>query len=118
MPRRIPRKTTGEPAISAEAQAVALCFVFGPISAPRHDRVIDMLRIVQQSTQLPAAPDALYEIYLDPRRHVAITGSPMVRIAPSEGAEFYGRFSSFPRIVGLCRLGAASNGGQRTPMER
>ncbi len=48
-----------------------------------------MLKIVQQSTQLPATPEALYEMYLDPLQHAAITGSPVVRIAPAEGAEFW-----------------------------
>lgn len=48
-----------------------------------------MLRIVEQSVQLPASPDALYDMYLDPREHAAITGSPVVRIAPVEGAEFW-----------------------------
>lgn len=48
-----------------------------------------MLKIVQQSAQLPAKPEALYEMYLDPRQHAAITGSPEVRIAAKEGAEFW-----------------------------
>ena len=48
-----------------------------------------MLRTVEQSVQLPAAPAALYRMYLDPLEHAAITGSPAVRIAPEEGAEFW-----------------------------
>jgi activator of HSP90 ATPase len=48
-----------------------------------------MLKIVEQSVLLPAAPDSLYRMYLDPREHAAITGSPVVRIAPEEGAEFW-----------------------------
>ena len=48
-----------------------------------------MLRIVEQSVRMPAAPDALYRMYLDPVEHAAITGSPVVRIAPEEGAEFW-----------------------------
>jgi activator of HSP90 ATPase len=48
-----------------------------------------MLKIVQQSTQLPATPEALYAMYLDPLQHAAITGSPVVRIAPTEGAKFW-----------------------------
>ena len=51
--------------------------------------MIDMLKIVRQSAQLPAAPEALYAMYLDPRQHAAITGSPLVRIAATEGAEFW-----------------------------
>lgn len=48
-----------------------------------------MLRIVEQSVRMPAAADALYRMYLDPAEHAAITGSPVVRIAPEEGAEFW-----------------------------
>ncbi len=48
-----------------------------------------MPKIVQQSALLPATPEALYTMYLDPRQHAAITGSPVVRIAPQEGAEFW-----------------------------
>jgi len=48
-----------------------------------------MLNIVQQSVQLPAAPQALYAMYLDPIEHAAMTGSPLVRIAPTPGAEFW-----------------------------
>jgi len=48
-----------------------------------------MLKIVEQSVQLPAGPDALYRMYLNPHEHAAITGSPVVRIAPEVGAEFW-----------------------------
>jgi activator of HSP90 ATPase len=48
-----------------------------------------MLKIVQQSVQLPADAEALYEMYLDRRQHAAITGSSEVRIAAEEGAEFW-----------------------------
>jgi activator of HSP90 ATPase len=48
-----------------------------------------MLKIVEQSVELPAAPDALYQMYLDPHQHAAITGSAVVRIAPEVGAEFW-----------------------------
>ncbi len=61
-----------------------------------------MLRIVEQSVQLPAAPDALYRMYLDPHEHAEMTGSTVVRIAPEEGAEFSafdGRISG--RILAL-----------------
>jgi len=62
-----------------------------------------MLKIVEQSVQLPADPDSLYRMYLDPHQHAAITGSPVVRIAPVEGAEFWafdGRIHG--RILALC----------------
>ena len=48
-----------------------------------------MLKIVEQSVQLPAGPDALYRMYLNPHEHAAITGSPVVSIAPEVGAEFW-----------------------------
>src|SRR6266853_6674695 len=48
-----------------------------------------MLKIVEQSVHLPAGPDALYRMYLNPHEHAAITGSPVVRIAPEVGAEFW-----------------------------
>jgi activator of HSP90 ATPase len=51
--------------------------------------VNEVPKIVQQSAQLPATPEALYAMYLDPLQHAAITGSPVVRIAPKEGAEFW-----------------------------
>lgn len=48
-----------------------------------------MLKIVSQSVVLPARPESLYEMYLDPVKHAGITGSPVVRIAAKEGAEFW-----------------------------
>ena len=48
-----------------------------------------MPKIVQQSAALPAPPEALYAMYLDPVQHAEITGSSVVRIAPKEGAEFW-----------------------------
>ena len=60
------------------------------------------MKIVQQSVSLPARPEALYDMYLDPRQHAAMTGSPEVRIAAKEGAEFRafdGRISG--RILAL-----------------
>jgi activator of HSP90 ATPase len=48
-----------------------------------------MLNIVRQSVQFAATPDSLYQMYLDPVQHAAITGSPLVRIAPAPGAEFW-----------------------------
>jgi activator of HSP90 ATPase len=56
---------------------------------PTSETVNGMLKIVEQSVHLPAAPDSLYQMYLNPHQHAAITGSPVVRIAPEEGAEFW-----------------------------
>lgn len=39
------------------------------------------------AASLPASPDRLFDIYLDPREHAAFTGSP-VTIAPHAGALF------------------------------
>jgi activator of HSP90 ATPase len=47
-----------------------------------------MPKIVQQSVTLPAAPEALYAMYLDAGQHAAFTGGGAVRIAPEAGAEF------------------------------
>jgi hypothetical protein len=33
-----------------------------------------MLKIVEQSVELPASPAALYSMYLDPGQHAAFTG--------------------------------------------
>jgi activator of HSP90 ATPase len=63
--------------------------VGGPEPLAHLKTVNAMLRIVEQSVQLPASPDALYGMYLDPNQHAAITGSPVVRIAAKEGAEFW-----------------------------
>ena len=46
-----------------------------------------MPRSLQQTVRLPASPDELFDSYLDPRRHAAITGQP-VRIAAAPGSEF------------------------------
>jgi activator of HSP90 ATPase len=59
------------------------------VDATLRYEVRDMLNIVHQSVQLPATPEALYAMYLDPLQHAAITGSPLVRIAPTPGAEFW-----------------------------
>ena len=48
-----------------------------------------MLKVVQQSVCFAATPENLCQMYLDPARHASITGSPMVRIGPSAGAEFW-----------------------------
>jgi activator of HSP90 ATPase len=44
-------------------------------------------RIIQQTVVLPAPAEQLYEAYLDPAAHAAITGRP-VTIRAEEGAEF------------------------------
>jgi len=49
-----------------------------------------MIRIVQHSVLLPAAPDRLYRQYLDPVAHAAFTGGGEVQIAAKIGAEFHG----------------------------
>lgn len=46
-----------------------------------------MPKTIQQSVTLPASATQLYRMYLDPRRHAAITGSP-VRIAARPGSAF------------------------------
>ena len=43
--------------------------------------------IIRQSVVLPAAADRLFAMYLDPRRHAAITGGP-VKISAKPGAAF------------------------------
>ncbi|HUE14451.1 MAG TPA: SRPBCC domain-containing protein [Planctomycetaceae bacterium] len=46
-----------------------------------------MPRNVVLAASLPASPDRLYDMYLDPRLHAAFTGAP-VTIEPRAGAEF------------------------------
>src|SRR6266849_8286628 len=46
-----------------------------------------MPRTLQQSVRLPAPADELFDSYLDPRRHAAITGH-AVQIAAAHGSEF------------------------------
>lgn len=46
-----------------------------------------MKRIIQQSVTLPASPDRLFDMYLDPVSHAAIAGGP-VTINPAVGSEF------------------------------
>jgi hypothetical protein len=74
-----------------------------------HKKVIAMLRTVEQSVQLPAAPAALYRMYLDPLEHAAITGSPVVRIAPEQGAEFW----AFDGRCEYCFISLFGRGGGR-----
>jgi activator of HSP90 ATPase len=46
-----------------------------------------MPKTIQQSVTLPAAAAHLYRMYLDPRRHAAITGAP-VKIGARPGSSF------------------------------
>jgi len=38
------------------------------------DRIPAMPKTIQQTVRLPASPDDLFDAYLDPARHAAITG--------------------------------------------
>ncbi len=46
-----------------------------------------MLKLIQQSVVLPATPERLYEMYLDPVLHAAFTGAPAM-ISEVPGSEF------------------------------
>ncbi len=46
-----------------------------------------MPRTIQLAASLPAPPDRLFDMYLDPVQHAAFTGSP-VMISAEPGAEF------------------------------
>lgn len=46
-----------------------------------------MRSIIYQTVTLPASAEALFDMYLDPARHAAITGQPVV-IGEDSGAEF------------------------------
>ena len=61
-----------------------------------------MLKIVQQTVELPATPSELYAMYLDAPSHAAFTGGGAVAIAPIPGTEwsaFEGRIHG--RILAL-----------------
>jgi activator of HSP90 ATPase len=61
-----------------------------------------MLKIVQQTVELPATPSDLYAMYLDAPSHAAFTGGGTVAIAPVVGTEwsaFEGRIQG--RILAL-----------------
>jgi len=45
-----------------------------------------MPKSLQQTVRLPASPDELFDSYLDPKRHAALTGKP-VQIAAAPGSE-------------------------------
>jgi activator of HSP90 ATPase len=47
-----------------------------------------MPKTLQQSATLPAAPAALYTMYLDAAAHAAFTGGGPARITPEPGGEF------------------------------
>ena len=46
-----------------------------------------MRNVIRQSVDLPASAEALFDMYLDPVVHAAITGNP-VQIGKETGAEF------------------------------
>lgn len=46
-----------------------------------------MPKLVQQSVTLPAPPERLYDVYIDPVLHAEFTGAPMT-IGSAPGAEF------------------------------
>ena len=46
-----------------------------------------MPKLIQQSVVLPASPDRLYDMYLDPAVHAAFTGAP-VTISATPGSVF------------------------------
>lgn len=46
-----------------------------------------MQSVIRQTVVLPASAEALFEMYLDPSAHQAITGAPVV-IGDERGAEF------------------------------
>jgi uncharacterized protein YndB with AHSA1/START domain len=47
-----------------------------------------MLKVVQQSVELAAAPSILYEMYLDSNAHAAFTGGGPATISSVEGTEW------------------------------
>ena len=48
-----------------------------------------MRSVITQSVVLPAVPEELFDMYLDPAKHTAFTGSE-VTIGPDPGSEFRG----------------------------
>lgn len=46
-----------------------------------------MPKLVQQSVALPASPERLYDMYMDPSQHAAFTGAPVV-ISAQPGSPF------------------------------
>jgi uncharacterized protein YndB with AHSA1/START domain len=47
-----------------------------------------MLKVVQQSADLPATPPELYAMYLDSAAHAAFTGGGQATISPAAGADW------------------------------
>jgi activator of HSP90 ATPase len=47
-----------------------------------------MRSLIMQSIVLPAPAETLYAMYLDPARHAAITGAPVI-ISAASGSEFH-----------------------------
>ena len=47
-----------------------------------------MPKTVSQVAQLPATPNRLYAMYLDPQQHAAFTGGGAVEITPTPGTEW------------------------------
>jgi uncharacterized protein YndB with AHSA1/START domain len=47
-----------------------------------------MLKVVQQSVELPASPSNLYAMYLDSAAHAAFTGGGPAAISPVAGTEW------------------------------
>ncbi len=46
-----------------------------------------MFKIIHHAVTLPAPAEKLYDMYLDPKEHAAITGGPVI-ISPKPGSEF------------------------------
>lgn len=46
-----------------------------------------MPKLIQQTVVLPARPDRLFDMYLDPKEHAAFTGGEVL-ISPKPGSEF------------------------------
>ena len=46
-----------------------------------------MRNVIKQSVILPASPEKLFDMYLDPAEHEAVTGTP-VKISMEAGSEF------------------------------
>jgi activator of HSP90 ATPase len=46
-----------------------------------------MLKTIEQSVHFPISAETLYDIYLDPKRHAAVTGAP-VKVSAKAGSKF------------------------------
>jgi Activator of Hsp90 ATPase homolog 1-like protein. len=47
-----------------------------------------MLKVIQQSVELPGSPSDLFAMYLDPGAHAAFTGGGPASISPAAGTEW------------------------------